>query len=134
MDKTFYAVLPTMISELSSIGIDPTPYRLYLILTSEGALRIVPCRQADTDGSLNEWNRTREIAIVRAQKVWVRVISDRANGRYRVFPAPPERFPEPLFPAHSWAQLVRLAFTDRGQLIDGPEHPLFKKWAGRDGV
>jgi hypothetical protein len=63
----------------------------------------------------------------------VRVITDKANGRYRVFEAPPGRFPEPLFPEHSWAQLVRLTFTDRERLIDSPSHPSFRKWAGLDG-
>ena len=46
--------------------------------------------------------------------------------------APPDRFPEPLWPDLSLAKLVRLAFTDRGRLIDTSDHPLFKKWAARD--
>jgi hypothetical protein len=134
MDKEFYAVLPAMVGELASIGVDALPYRLYQVLTADGALKIILCRQAGVDGSQNEWNRTREIALVRGQKVWVRVISDKANTRYRIFEAPPNRFPEPLFPPYTWAQLIKLSFTDRGRLIDSAQHPLFKKWAGSDGA
>jgi hypothetical protein len=133
LETEFHAVLPAMLPELASIGIDALPYKLFQLITAEGAVKIIPCRQADIDGSQNEWTRTREIALTRAQKAWVRVITDKANGRYRVFEAPLGRFPEPIFPGHSWAQLVRLAFTDRGRLIDSPNHPLFRKWAGRDG-
>ena len=30
------------------------------------------------------------------------------------------------------AKIFRLAFRDKGRLIDSTEHPLFKKWAARD--
>jgi hypothetical protein len=49
-----------------------------------------------------------------------------------VFAAPEGRFPDPLWPDLSLAKIIRLAFTDRGHLIDRPEHPLFRKWAARD--
>jgi len=133
LETEFYAVVPAMLAELASIGIDAMPYKLFELITAEGAVRIIPCRQADIDGSQNEWTRTREIALTRGHKSWVRIISDRANGRYRVFEAPPNRFPDPVFPDLTWGQLVRLAFKDRGRLIDSPNHPLFRKWAGRDG-
>ena len=132
MDVEYHIVTPAMVPELASIGVDALSYRLYEMLTAEGAVRLIPVRQADLDGSVNEWNRTKEIALARAKTVWVRAISDRANGRYRVFEAPPDRFPEPLWPDLSLAKLVRLAFTDRGRLIDTSDHPLFKKWAARD--
>ena len=132
MDVEYHVVTPPMVPELASIGVDALSYRLYEMLTAEGAVRLIPVRQADLDGSANEWNRTKEIALARAHKVWVRAISDRANGRYRVFEAPEGRFPDPLWPDLSLAKLVRLAFTDRGRLIDSPDHALFKKWAARD--
>jgi hypothetical protein len=132
MDVEYHIIAQAMVPELASIGIDAVPYRLFEIITADGAVRLIPVRQADVDGSVNEWNRTKEIALTRAQTVWVRAISDRANGRYRVFEATPGRYPDPLWPDLSLPKLVRLAFTDRGRLIDSPEHPLFKKWAGRD--
>ena len=30
------------------------------------------------------------------------------------------------------AKIFRLAFRDKGRLIDSPEHTLFQKWAARD--
>lgn len=133
MEVEYHAVVPEMIAELASIGIDALPFKLFFTLTAEGGHKIVPVRQGDIDGSINEWTRTKEVALARAQQVWVRVISDRVNGRYRVFEAPPGRFPEPVFPDMKWPKLVRLAFTDRGRLIDSVDHPLFRKWSARDG-
>jgi hypothetical protein len=133
LDVEYHAVAPEMMPELISIGIDPVPHAVYQILTADGASRLVPVRQADIDGSQNEWNRTKEVALVRAMTAWVRVVTDKANSRYRVFTAPDGRFPEPLWPDLTLAKIIRLAFKDRGRLIDTPEHPLFKKWAASDG-
>ena len=47
-------------------------------------------------------------------------------------PGTAERFAEPIWPALSHAKIFRLAFRDKGRLVDSPEHPLFKKWAARD--
>jgi hypothetical protein len=122
-----------MMAELASIDIFPAPCKLYQALLADGAFKIIAVKQADADGQQNEWTRTKESCLIQAQKAWVRPVSDRANGRYRCFPAPLGRFPEPpVLPQFTWAQIVRLAFTDRGRLISSPEHPLFKKWAGRD--
>jgi hypothetical protein len=132
MDIEHYAVMPAMVSELASIGVDALPYRIFELITAEGALRLMPVRQADIDGSVNEWARTKQIACARAAKVWVRAVTDRANGRYRVFEAPEGRFHEPVFPDLSMAKLLRLAFTDRGRLIADAQHPLFLKWSARD--
>jgi hypothetical protein len=132
MDVEYNIVAPSMVAELASIDIDALPYRLWQILTAEGASIIIPVRQADLDGNQNSWNQTKETALIRAQSVWLRVSSDRPNGRYRAFEAPPKRFADPVFPDLSMAKIIRLAFTDRGRLIDSPQHPLFLKWAGRD--
>jgi hypothetical protein len=132
LDVEYHIVSPSMVPELASIGVDVLPHRIYIIMTTEGTIKLMPVRQADIDGSQNEWNRTREVVLLRGMTNWVRTISDRANGRYRVFRAPEGRFPDPLWPDLTLAKIIRLAFTDRGHLIDGPEHPLFRKWAARD--
>jgi hypothetical protein len=133
LDKHFYVVAPNMIAELASIGIDVLPHALYQIVTTEGAIRLVPVRQADKEGGQNEWSRSKEIGLVKGVDHWVRFISDQVNGRYRVFPAPVGRFPDPVWPDLTLAKIIRLAFSDRGHLIDSPHHPLFQKWAARDG-
>ena len=42
------------------------------------------------------------------------------------------RFDDPQWPDLKPAKIFRLAFRDKGRLIDSTEHPLFKKWAARD--
>jgi hypothetical protein len=134
METEFHVVTPKMMAPLQAIDISPQPYKLYQVLTADGAFKIIAIKQADADGQQNEWTRTKEACLIQAQTGWFRPVSDRSNGRYRNFPAPPGRFPEPPgFPDFTWSQIVRLAFTDRGRLINSPEHPLFRKWAGRDG-
>src|SRR5262249_9155031 len=67
LEKTYFAVIPAMIEPLASIAIKTADYRCYLTITSRGALRIIPIMQAGADGEQNEYNRTKEIAMLRAQ-------------------------------------------------------------------
>ena len=52
MEKTYFAVSPSMVEPLASIGITCSPHTLYLTVTSRGALRIIPVRCADADGTV----------------------------------------------------------------------------------
>ena len=122
-----------MIEPLASIGITVTDHVLYLIVTPRGGLRIIPVRGPNAEGEMNEWARTKEMALIDGIDGWVRMYSDRENGAYKSFPAPAGRFGEPevgrrLKPA----KIFRMAFRDKGRLIDSTEHVLVQKWAGRD--
>jgi len=117
---------------LASIGITVTEHTLYLTMTSGGAVRIVPVRQAGLDGEQNEYARTKEIGLLKTIDEWVRLFTDLENGVYKVFAAPADRFPEPIWPELKPAKIFRLAFRDKNRLIDSPQHPLFQKWAARD--
>ena len=132
MEKQFFAVTPDMIAAMSGIGITVNDYALYLVVTARGVRRVVPVRQADGDGNQNEYDRTKEIGLVQGIGEWVRLFTDMENRCYDVFPAPAGRFGEPQFPDLKPARIVKLAFRDKGRLLDSPEHPLFKKWAARD--
>lgn len=132
MEKQFFAVSPDMIEPLASINISVSDSVLYFTVTSAGALRIVPVRCADGDGERNEYARTKEISLLRAIDEWVRLSTDLANRCYKVFAAPVGRFGQPQFPELKPAKIFRLAFRDKGRLIDSTEHPLFRKWAARD--
>jgi hypothetical protein len=132
MERQFFAVTNEMVEPLNAIGITVTDHVLYLTVTSRGALRIVPVRQANTDGEQNEYHRTKEIGLMQGMNEWVRLFTDQENRCYKVFPAPAGRFSDPLFPDLKEAKIFRLAFRDKGRLIDSVEHPLFKKWAARD--
>ena len=95
MEKQFFAVTPDMVEPLASIGISVADHTLYLTLTSRGALRIVPARQANSDGEQNEYHRTKEIGLMQAVNEWVRLYTDQENRCYKVFTAPAGRFSEP---------------------------------------
>jgi hypothetical protein len=132
MERQFFAVTPDMVEPLAGIGITVSDHTLYLTVTSRGAVRIVPARCANADGEQNEYVRTKEIGLMQAIDEWVRLYTDQENRCYKVFPAPAGRFAEPQWPELKPAKIVRLAFRDKGRLIDSTEHSLFKKWAARD--
>lgn len=133
MEKHHFVVAPSMIAVLSGIGITVADHALYLTVTSRGGLRIIPVRQASRDRDQNEFDRTKEIGLIQAEKEWVRLYTDQENGCYKVFPAPDGRFTEPpQFPELKESKIFRLAFRDKGRLIDSAEHVLFQKWAARD--
>src|SRR5262249_52334915 len=132
MEKQFFAVTDDMVVALAGIGITVSLHSLYLTVTSRGAVRICPVRAPDQDGDQNEYNRTRELGLVRGVKEWVRLYPDLENRVYKVFAAPVGRFPDPIWPELKPSKIFRLAFRDKGRLIDSTEHPLFQRWAARD--
>jgi hypothetical protein len=131
MERQHFVVTPDMIEPLASIGITVSDATLYLTVTSRGAVRIVPVR-CDGGETSNEYNRTKEIGLIQAIDTWSRLFTDQENGCYKVFAAPAGRFGEPQFPDLKPAKIFRLAFRDKGRLIDSTEHILFRKWAARD--
>jgi hypothetical protein len=132
MERQFFAVTSDMVEALNGIGITVTDHVLYLTVTTRGAIRIVPVRQANADGEQNEYARTKEIGLLQGMDEWVRLFTDHENRCYKVFPAPAGRFSDPQWPELKDAKIFRLAFRDKGRLVDSTEHPLFKKWAARD--
>jgi hypothetical protein len=132
MEKQFFAVADPMITALAGIGITVTDHTLYLTVTSRGALRLVPVRHANADGDQNEYARTKEIGLREGVDQWVRLYTDQENHAYKVFPAPEGRFSDPVWPELKPARIFKLAFRDKGRLLDSPEHALFRKWAARD--
>jgi hypothetical protein len=132
MERQFFAVSDEMVEALAGIGISVTNHTLYLTVTPRGAVRIIPIRHSDSEGNQNEYHRTKEIGLIDAMSQWVRLFTDQENKVYKVFPAPAGRFAEPIWPELKPAKIFRLAFRDKGRLVDSPEHELFKKWAARD--
>jgi hypothetical protein len=128
MEKQFFAVDKDMVEALAGIGITVSDHTLYLTATSRGGVKLIPVNCA-TD---NEYARTKEIGLLDGVSEWVRLYTDQENKVYKVFPAPAGRFAEPIWPALKPAKIFRLAFRDKGRLVDSTEHPLFKKWAARD--
>jgi hypothetical protein len=132
MEKQFFAVTSEMSEPLNGIGITVTDHVLYMTITARGAIRLVPVRQANPDGEQNEYHRTKEIGLIQSMDEWVRLYTDQENRCYKVFPAPAGRFGDPQWPQLKHAKIFRLAFRDKGRLVDSTDHPLFKKLAARD--
>jgi len=132
MEHQFFAVTDGMVEALAGIGITVSLYTLYLTVTAEGAVRIVPVRRPDVDGDQNDYDRTKELGLVRGRTEWVRLFTDLKNRVYKVYSAPVGRFADPIWPELKHARIFRLAFRDKGRLIDSVDHPLFQKWAARD--
>jgi hypothetical protein len=132
MDRHYIAVAPNMVEPLAGMGITVTDHTLYLIVTPRGALRIIPVPGPNAEGEQNEWAQTKEVCLIDGIDRWTRMFSDREGNCYRNYPAPPGRFADPIWPTLKPAKLFRLAFRNRGRLIDSPDHVLVQKWAGRD--
>jgi hypothetical protein len=131
LDRQFFAVTPDMVAALAGIGITVSPHTLYLTVTARGATCIVPVRHPSADGTVNEYARTKEVGLTQGMTEWVRLYTDQENRTYKTFPAPVGRFPDPIWPDLKPAKITRLAFRDKGRLIDSTEHPLFQQWAAR---
>jgi hypothetical protein len=112
MEKQFFAVTTDMVEALSGIGITVSDHILYLTVTTRGAIRIVPVRQANAEGEQNEYHRTKEIGLIQGIEEWVRLFTDQENRVYKVFPAPVGRFSDPQWPELKDAKIFRLAFRD----------------------
>jgi hypothetical protein len=128
MERQFFAVTDDMVVALAGIGITVSDHRLYMIVTPRGAVRIIPVN-VESD---NEYIRSKEIGLIEGTRQWVRLYSDRENRNYKVFPAPAGRFSDPIWPELKQAKIFRVAFRDKGRMVDSPTHPLFLKWAARD--
>jgi hypothetical protein len=128
MEKQYFAVDTDMVVALAGIGITVSEHTLYLTVTPRGAVRIIPVN-CTTE---NEYTRTKELGLIDGIDRWVRLYTDQENKVYKVFPAPPERFVDPIWPELKHAKIFRLAFRDKGRLVDSVKHPLFQKWAARD--
>jgi len=128
MERQFFAVTDNMVVALAGIGITVSDHRLYMVVTPRGAVRIIPVN-VESD---NEYIRSKEIGLIEGTGQWVRLYSDRENRNYKVFSAPAGRFSDPIWPELKQAKIFRVAFRDKGHMVDTPDHPLFLKWAARD--
>ena len=128
MERQFFAVTDNMVVALAGIGITVSDHRLYMVVTPRGAVRIIPVN-VESD---NEYIRSKEIGLIEGIHQWVRLYNDRENRNYKVFPAPDGRFSDPIWPELKQAKIFRVAFRDKGRMVDTPDHPLFLKWAARD--
>jgi hypothetical protein len=132
MENYYFACTDEMVQALDVIGVSVSDHSLYLTVSQRGSVKIVPVRCANKEGDQNEYARTKEIGLAQGKEGWVRLYTDQENKCYKVFHAPEGRFSDPQWPELKPAKIFRLAFRDKGRLIDSPQHPLFQKLAARD--
>ena len=128
MERQFFAVTDNMVVALAGIGITVSDHRLYMIVTPRGAVRIIPINVT----SENEYNRTKEIGLIEGIQQVGAALHRPGKQNYKVFSAPAGRFSDPIWPELKQAKIFRVAFRDKGRMVDSTNHPLFLKWAARD--
>ena len=127
-DGGIYLVAANMAAALSG---EANAYVLRPYVNRAGVLRLWPLRLPDPDGKQNPWHRPPPRSPPSKRwEGWIRVTANRSAGEYEVFEAPNQP-PPPEWPATSLPDMLRLAFTDRGRVIQDAEHPVVKQLLGR---
>jgi hypothetical protein len=126
-DAGFYLVAGNMAAQLSE---EAAAYVLRPYVNRAGVLRLWPIRLPGADGKINRWHATAATAAAHAMKRWTRVTANRSAGEYEIFDAQNQP-PDPDWPDLTLPDMLRLAFTDRGMVIQDAEHPVVRQLAGR---
>lgn len=104
------------------------PKILLTTTNRQGVLTIWPIKLPDSDGRIDNWNRSAMQAALIAQKEWIRVAANRSLGGYEVFSATGD-LPAPEWPELSFQEIVDIAFRDR--YIRDIDHPAIRKLLGQ---
>ena len=133
MEKQFFAVTPDMVDALAGIGITVSDYTLYLTITSRGALRVVPVRQANSDGEQNEYHRTKEIGLIQAvQMSGCAYTPTKRTAATRSSPHRVGRFSDPQWPTAEGSESFPAGLPRQGPAPSTASSTLlFNKWAAR---
>ena len=125
-DGGLYLVVAPLIPEL---GEEVKSFTLRPYINRSGILRLWPLRLPGPDGRVNEWHRTAGVAADIATRKWVRVTANRSLGAYEVFEAVKSP-PDPEWPDLDLAEMIRVAFENRGRIIRDMQHPVVKRLFG----
>jgi hypothetical protein len=123
-DRETFLVTPNMAQALPGEFVAVT---LYLAINRQGVLFLWPVKLTGDNKKPNEWNRSSAEGAERAVKKWVRITSSMSLGAYEIFEAGGD-LPEPVWPDHTFEELLRIAFRDR--VVDRPDHPLVQRLRG----
>ena len=81
----------------------------------------------DEGGRRNAWAEAAREAAETGKQKWVRMVADMALGAYRIYLAEGD-LPDPLWPAKTLAELLKLAF--KGRIVDSIDHPVVRRLRG----
>jgi hypothetical protein len=76
----------------------------------------------------NQWNASARSGYQQAKTEWIKLVSDRSSGQYRIYVAE-GKLPPPRWPDKTFAELLNIAF--QGRNIDREDHPLVQAIRGR---
>ena len=103
------------------------PKVLLTAISRQDVTFVWPIRLPDSDGRLDEWNRSALEAASRAESHWVKLVANRSLGAYDVYDAT-GKLPDPEWPEASLGELLKIAFKDR--YIESLNHSVIKRIQG----
>lgn len=121
-----YIVSPDLIPQLSN---EVVIKRLHVAINRQNSLFIWPIRLPNSEGKIDDWNRSALSIAELAKRDWVRVVSNRNIGMYEsLIAAYKENIPEPEWPEESFEKIIQAAFKDR--IISTLDHIVLKRLRG----
>jgi hypothetical protein len=123
-DREHYLVVPSIAAEVAT---EVVMKMLYTTINRQGTVFLWPVRLPTPDGRVNEWHRTAQEGAERAMTRWIRIKANTSLGANEIFEAP-DSIPDPVWPEHSFQQLLRIGFRDR--LVQSLDHPVLKRLRG----
>jgi hypothetical protein len=103
------------------------PVLLMVGINRQDVVFLWPVPLPDASGRTNPWWDTARQAAELAKTKWVRVMSDKAMGAYRIY-EPVGQIPDPVWPDMPLPEMLKIGF--RGRIIDRDDHPTMKRLRG----
>ena len=122
-DRETYIVDLGAVPELKGEGFIAT---LFTAISRTGVPFLWPVR-LPADGRSNAWHMSAATAAQLAMERWVRMKANMSLQAYDIFEAL-SSIPDPIWPKHTFDELVRIAFKDR--VIRDLDHPVVKRLSG----
>jgi hypothetical protein len=127
-DGDFYIVLPAVARELINETLQVT---IYTCINKQNVIFLWPVRKPDPDARVNTWQTSAIEAAEMAMKRSVRVKANMALKAYEIAdrddPIPEN---DPVWPDHSFNELLSIGFRKVGRFVDSFDHPVIKKLRG----
>jgi len=124
-ERETYLVSPDLWPEL---GDELIPMAMFTAVNRQNVLFIWPIRLPGPDGKMNPWHQSAFDAAERAERAWVRVVSNMALGAYECLEATSAlddpRWPDDL----SFGDIIEIAF--KGRYIEDMDHPVVRRLRG----
>lgn len=125
-DREIYLVSPDLWPELEG---EPTFTKKVLItsIDRQGVIFIWPIKLPDSNGKLDDWNKSALEGANLAKDYWVRVKANMSLGAYDIDQAIAD-WGNPEWPEMPFNEMLKIAFKDK--FIDSFDHPVLRRLRG----